>query len=102
MEMVVSRKKENPVSEAPNPTSVAPTPEDTRIVVILDGNSATPKAIDFYRATPFQLLAVGEWLLLKAKQMITQAEAMEASRGQIQAARLSASPPMDKILRASK
>lgn len=94
------------MSENLDPQPVAPAPpqptsEDTRISVILDGNSATPKAVDFYRATPFQLMAVGEWLLLKAKQMITQAEMMEA-RSNIQAARLEKAPPVDKILRASK
>lgn len=96
------------MSENPNPAPVAPAPaadkaasEDTRISIILDGNSATPKAIDFYRATPFQMLAVGEWLLLKAKQMITQAEMAEA-RSPIVAARRDVSKPVDKILRASK
>ncbi len=100
MEVLVSENPD-PTPAAPAPAPIQTTSEDTRISVILDGSSATPKAVDFYRATPFQMMAIGEWLLLKAKQMITQAEMMEA-RSTIQTARLDKAPPVDKILRASK
>jgi len=54
--------------------------DDARIAVILDGNSPVPKYIDFYKVTPFHLVAIGEWLALKGRQMIAMSEQAEAQR----------------------
>lgn len=81
------------------PEVMPPQDDDTRISVILDGRSATPKAVDFYKATPFQMMAIGEWLLLKAKQMITAAEQEEFK--QISIAR-TGGPDASQILRGKR
>lgn len=55
--------------------------EDARIVVVCDGNSPVPKYVDFNAISPFHLIAIGEWLALKGRQMIALAEQAELSAG---------------------
>lgn len=75
-------------------------PEDSRITILLAGQTSMPKAIDFYKINAFQLLAIGEWLALKGKQMIAASESAEVEsqimRGSIE------TPAVQQILRAPK
>lgn len=58
-------------------------PEDGRIVVIMKGDGPVPTYVDFVKVTPFHLVAIGEWLSLKGRQLIAMAENAEIeSRGQ--------------------
>jgi len=57
------------------------TNDDARIVVVCDGNSPIPKFVDFNAVSPFHLIAIGEWLSLKGRQMIVMAEQAELSTG---------------------
>lgn len=90
---------ELPVPDVPTPEMPPTEPEDSRITILLVGQTSMPKAIDFHRVNAFQLLAIGEWLALKGKQMIAASE--EAETGQIQIPRL-ATPAPQEILRARK
>lgn len=85
---------ELPVPEASPPAES----EDSRITVVLVGQTSMPKAIDFYKVNAFQLLAIGEWLALKGKQMIAASEEAES---QIQVPKL-ATPAPAEILRAGR
>jgi hypothetical protein len=82
------------------PTAAPPDPEDSRITILLIGQTSMPKAIDFYKVNPFQLLAIGEWLALKGKQMIAASENMEVEQ-QIQKGKIEVPTPQ-QILRAPK
>lgn len=80
------------MAEQPDVAAEAPEPQDSRIVVILDGQTPMPKYIDFQKITPFHLVAIGEWLALKGRQMIVAAENAEVAAGNIQV------PGMDEEL----
>lgn len=82
------------------PPAPQPEPEDSRITILLVGQTSMPKAIDFYKINAFQLLAIGEWLALKGKQMIAASESAEVEasimKGQVSL------PSPQQILRAPK
>lgn len=63
------------------------TPEDSRIIIIFDGQTSTPKATDLHNVTPWMLWGIAEWLSMKARQMTIIAEKEELAarqRGSIQ------------------
>ena len=69
------------MTEDPNvkPDEVQMAADDSRIVVVLDGATPVPKYVDFAGITPFHLLAIGEWLSLKGRQLIAAVEANAGS-----------------------
>ena len=69
---------EKPTEESKSPEEFTPDPEDTRIIVILERDTSIPKYVDWRGVNPFQLIAIGEWLALKGRQMVLAAEAREA------------------------
>lgn len=56
----------------------------SKIVVYMEGDSPVPAYIDFVKVTPFHLIAIGEWLSLKGRQMIAMSESAEAAASGIQ------------------
>lgn len=52
-------------------------PQDGRIVVIMRGDGPVPTYVDFVKVTPFHMIAIGEWLSLKGRQLIAMAENAE-------------------------
>lgn len=69
--------------EIPGMEVKEPDEKDSRIVVFMEGQTSTPKYVDFHKVSPFQLIAIGEWLSLKGKQMIAVTEQGEADSGLI-------------------
>lgn len=69
---------EKPKEEPKASEVFEPDPEDTRIIVILERDTSIPKYVDWRGVNPFQLIAIGEWLALKGRQMVLAAEAREA------------------------
>lgn len=67
--------------QAPTEETEKQEPENAKIVIICEGNSPVPMYIDFVKITPFHLLALGEWLSLKGRQMIALAESAERNPG---------------------
>ena len=60
-------------------------PLDGRIVIVMSGDGPVPTYVDFQKVTPFHMIAIGEWLSLKGRQLIAMAESAEIeSRGQPQ------------------
>lgn len=60
-------------------------PQDGRIVIVMSGDGPVPTYVDFQKVTPFHMIAIGEWLSLKGRQLIAMAENAEIeSRGQTQ------------------
>jgi hypothetical protein len=49
--------------------------EDSKLVVIFSGNTASIADIAFQNVDPFQMLAIGEYLRMKGKQVIMAQEA---------------------------
>ena len=62
---------------------VQPDPPMSKIVVYMEGDSPVPTYIDFVRVTPFHLIAIGEWLSLKGRQMIATSESAEMANSGI-------------------
>lgn len=69
---------EKPKEESKDPEAFEPNPEDTRIIVILERDTSIPKYVDWRGVNPFQLVAIGEWMALKGRQMILEAESRQA------------------------
>lgn len=63
-------------------TPEANQPEDARIVVVMRGDSPVPIYVDFVKVTPFHMIAIGEWLSLKGRQLIAMAENAEMTANQ--------------------
>lgn len=55
--------------------SYKPAEEDSKIVIIFSGNTAAIADIALQGIDAFQLLAIGEYLLMKGKQTIAMQEA---------------------------
>lgn len=62
------------MTDIPEPEQEAPSENDSRIVVIMDGQTSTPKYVDFSQVSPFQMIAIGEWLSLKGRQIVALSE----------------------------
>jgi hypothetical protein len=58
-----------------------PEEEFAKIVIYLMGDTPVPQYVDFQRITPFHMIAIGEWLSLKGRQMIAMAENAEKNPG---------------------
>jgi hypothetical protein len=72
-----------------------------KIVVYMEGDSPVPAYIDFVRVTPFHLIAIGEWLSLKGRQMIALSEGAEVAASGIQVPNLD-SEEVQEILKVKR
>jgi len=59
---------------------IPPEQQDARIVVVMKGDSPVPMYVDFVKVTPFHMIAIGEWLSLKGRQLIAMAEQQEITQ----------------------
>jgi hypothetical protein len=69
--LVMTEEQAVPEEEVQEPSG------DGRIVVIMSGDGPVPTYVDFVKVTPFHLIAIGEWLSLKGRQLIAMAENAE-------------------------
>jgi len=88
--------------EPKGPEQFQPNPEDTRIIVILERDTSVPKYVDFRGINPFQMIAIGEWLALKGRQMVLLAEAGETAAGNIAVPSLQDQDILQQILKVKK
>ncbi len=56
--------------------------QDGKIVIIMRGDGPVPTYADFQKVTPFHMIAIGEWLSLKGRQLIAMAENAELNAPQ--------------------